>query len=332
MKDNHKYLKRFLAFALSVAMVITYMPVNLIAYAETEAPEQPVAEEVVNDTASTEAPAPQEEVKTEEPAPVQEEVTETEPAPVEEPVVTEESSPAEGEQQQAEQPEEVAEETPAEETPEPEEEEAFPAQTFNADKGGVKVLVKAPEGALPEGTEMVVTPANTKAVEQAVKDAVDGEVTGFKAVDITFVKDGEDVEPKVPVQVYLNASGLDADANKSVVHIADNGVAEVDESLCLGCGSCVDACPQGIIRLHEASCTIVVKCSNRDPGKTARTACAVSCIGCGICERNCPSGAAKVEDNLSAIDEELCLSCGMCAVKCPRHAIYDLRGVLTAKR
>ena len=116
------------------------------------------------------------------------------------------------------------------------------------------------------------------------------------------------------------------------IGINDNGVAEVDESLCLGCGSCVDACPQGIIRLHEAGCPIVVKCSNRDPGKTARTACAVSCIGCGICEKSCPSGAAKVEDNLSAIDEELCLSCGMCAVKCPRHAIYDLRGVLTAKR
>ena len=63
----------------------------------------------------------------------------------------------------------------------------------------------------------------------------------------------------------------------------------------------------------------------------ARAACAVSCIVCGICEKVCPSGAAKVTDNLSAIDEELCLSCGMCAVKCPRHAIRDLRGVLTSR-
>ena len=43
------------------------------------------------------------------------------------------------------------------------------------------------------------------------------------------------------------------------------------------------------------------------------------------------SGAVKVTDNLSTIDEELCLSCGMCAVKCPRHAIYDLRGILTPR-
>ena len=59
--------------------------------------------------------------------------------------------------------------------------------------------------------------------------------------------------------------------------------------------------------------------------------CEYGCIGCGICKRSCPSGAAKVKENLSVIDEELCLSCGMCAVKCPRHAIYDLRGVLTER-
>ena len=110
-----------------------------------------------------------------------------------------------------------------------------------------------------------------------------------------------------------------------------NGVAEVDEAKCQGCGACVIECPQGIIRLHEAGSPIVVKCSNKDPGKVARTACEVSCIGCGICEKACPFGAAKVVDNLSAIDEGLCLSCGMCAVKCPRHAIYDLRGVLTPR-
>ena len=110
-----------------------------------------------------------------------------------------------------------------------------------------------------------------------------------------------------------------------------HGVAEVDEAKCQGCGACASECPQGIIRLHEAGNYIVVKCSSRDPGKAARSACQVSCIGCGICEKACPSGAAKVTDNLSAIDESLCLSCGMCAVKCPRHAIYDLRGILTEK-
>ncbi len=115
------------------------------------------------------------------------------------------------------------------------------------------------------------------------------------------------------------------------ITVNENGVAEIDESKCTGCGACVTECPQGVIRLHEAGGSMVVKCSNRDPGKMARAACSVSCIGCGICQKACPSGAAKVEGNLSAIDEALCLSCGMCAVKCPRHAIYDLRGILTGK-
>ena len=115
------------------------------------------------------------------------------------------------------------------------------------------------------------------------------------------------------------------------ISLNDSGVAEVDETKCRGCGACVAECPQGIIRLHGAGYPIVVKCSNQDLGKTARAACEVSCIGCGICEKVCPSGAAKVTDNLSAIDEALCLCCGMCAVKCPRHAIRDLRGVLTSR-
>ena len=116
------------------------------------------------------------------------------------------------------------------------------------------------------------------------------------------------------------------------IAFSEHGAAEVDETKCQGCGACVIECPQGIIRLHGALSPLVVKCSNRDAGKAARAACQVSCIGCGICEKVCPSGAATVTDDLSKIDEQLCLSCGMCAVKCPRHAIYDLRGVLTEKK
>lgn len=112
----------------------------------------------------------------------------------------------------------------------------------------------------------------------------------------------------------------------------EHGVAEVDEERCVACGACVRKCPQGIIRLHDCASSVVVKCANRAAGKEARHHCQVSCIGCGICEKICPASAVKVVDNLAVIDERYCLSCGQCAVKCPRHAIYDLRGVLTEKR
>ena len=107
------------------------------------------------------------------------------------------------------------------------------------------------------------------------------------------------------------------------IALNDYGVAEVNEDKCSACGKCGKV--YGFI-------FVVVKCSNRDPGKDARKMCEVSCIGCGICQKLCPAGAITVQDNLSHIDESLCLSCGQCAVKCPRHAIYDLRGILTEKR
>lgn len=102
----------------------------------------------------------------------------------------------------------------------------------------------------------------------------------------------------------------------------------VDEEKCIGCGMCVKACPQGIIRIHECANHIAVKCSNKDKGKEALI-CPVSCIGCGMCVRVCTAEAVKVVDHLAVIDEMRCLGCGMCAVKCPRHAIVDLRGILT---
>lgn len=113
------------------------------------------------------------------------------------------------------------------------------------------------------------------------------------------------------------------------ISINDIGVAEVDASRCTGCGQCTGECPREVLRLHDSANSIVVKCSSRDKGAAARKVCAVSCIGCGMCQKTCSAGAIRVVENCAVIDESLCLSCGMCAVKCPRHAIIDLRGILT---
>lgn len=109
------------------------------------------------------------------------------------------------------------------------------------------------------------------------------------------------------------------------------GVAVVLAEKCIGCGKCAKECPRGVIRVHDRGNPIIVACSNREEGKTARGQCQVSCIGCGICEKNCTAGAVRVRENLAEIDESLCLSCGQCLVKCPRGAILDVRGILKGK-
>ena len=110
--------------------------------------------------------------------------------------------------------------------------------------------------------------------------------------------------------------------------VGARGVAEVDRDKCVGCGLCVKACPQGIIRLVPREQNIVVGCSSRDSGPETRKACDAGCIACGICVKNCPMGAIRLEDNHPVIDESLCVSCGMCASKCPRGVIKDVYGIL----
>lgn len=57
----------------------------------------------------------------------------------------------------------------------------------------------------------------------------------------------------------------------------------INESDCIGCGICVDACPQGVLEVEGGVATVV----NED-----------SCIACGECVEDCPMGAIPevVED------------------------------------
>ena len=102
-----------------------------------------------------------------------------------------------------------------------------------------------------------------------------------------------------------------------------NGVAVVDEDLCVGCMACAAVCPRQLIVPVEPSRNVVIACNSMAKGAVTTRACTVGCIGCGLCKKICPNDAITVEKNLARIDYDKCDNCGLCATVCPKHLIKD---------
>lgn len=102
-----------------------------------------------------------------------------------------------------------------------------------------------------------------------------------------------------------------------------NGVAKVDEDLCVGCMACAKACPRDLIIPVEPYRNVVIACASLAKGAVTNRGCTTGCIGCGLCTKICPQDAIKVEKNLAIIDYSKCDNCGLCATVCPRHLIRD---------
>jgi hypothetical protein len=75
---------------------------------------------------------------------------------------------------------------------------------------------------------MKVVSVAKKDVRDAVEGAMGGEVNDFRAVDITFYTDGEEVQPKKDVSVKLTTSAFDTSEDLSVVHVEGNGGEVMD--------------------------------------------------------------------------------------------------------
>ena len=135
------------------------------------------------------------------------------------------------------------------------ESEAMPAQSFSckvagstdtsdgsASKDDLLVSAKAPAGAFPEGTRMIVTPVEEEDVLNKIRkasgiqggqdDTTDENTTRKvreKAVNITFLdKEGNEIEPLRPIRVSIAADEIAASGDKpQIIHVRDSGRAEV---------------------------------------------------------------------------------------------------------
>ena len=103
-----------------------------------------------------------------------------------------------------------------------------------------------------------------------------------------------------------------------------DGVAVVDEDLCVGCMACANACPRNLIVPVEPGREVTISCASQAKGAVTTRGCTVGCIGCGLCKKICPEGAITVVNNLAVIDYTKCVSCGLCATVCPKKLIKDV--------
>ncbi|HEB12289.1 MAG TPA: RnfABCDGE type electron transport complex subunit B [Actinobacteria bacterium] len=107
----------------------------------------------------------------------------------------------------------------------------------------------------------------------------------------------------------------------AAIKINENGLPEVDDNLCTGCGLCVDACPRKLMSMETEETQVLVACSSPEKGKAVKSICSLGCIGCSLCVKVCPRDAVVMEKNLPVIDDEKCDGCGICIEKCPTDTL-----------
>ncbi|MEM4264667.1 MAG: 4Fe-4S binding protein, partial [Thermoplasmata archaeon] len=112
---------------------------------------------------------------------------------------------------------------------------------------------------------------------------------------VDFATDGIYVcgTAKGPADITETIDQAEAAASRAAIPLrkgyvqAEAIMAQVDQELCTGCGTCIEVCPYGAIAKNENGLAEVV---------------AAACKGCGCCGASCPN-AAIVMTNYS--DEQL---------------------------
>lgn len=100
-----------------------------------------------------------------------------------------------------------------------------PAQTFQSEgDASMSVTVNAPAGALPENASMTVSRITDEAELAELAAKVSGDVVA--AADVSFSRDGAELEPRTEVEVQIALDGVENLKNPAVAHIRDDGTVE----------------------------------------------------------------------------------------------------------
>ncbi|MCQ2977470.1 MAG: 4Fe-4S binding protein, partial [archaeon] len=103
----------------------------------------------------------------------------------------------------------------------------------------------------------------------------------------------------------------------SSIHIKDS---------CVFCGKCAQICNFEAIRLEEKFFTnrnheiFFIKRDLRGQRKGTFSVLDYACQLCGVCVKNCPTDALT-EDGRIIVDQDKCISCRNCETLCPVNAI-----------
>ncbi|MBR3201431.1 MAG: InlB B-repeat-containing protein, partial [Mogibacterium sp.] len=211
MKKNSTF-KRFLAFLLCAAMMITYMPSSVY----TLAYEGDVAANEESDETPTQEKADLAEGESNETASETTKGSDN-TAPEGNQTVTQPSDTNGGNSDTGDGSEQPAEgETPAV-TGGGDDADAYPEQSFEKTLDGLTIKVAAEKGAFPAGTDMTIESADMEKVIAAI-----GQNEGAKAVKIAFQdKDGNAIEPAEAgkVSVTVDADNLEEGKTYKVFHL-----------------------------------------------------------------------------------------------------------------
>lgn len=105
------------------------------------------------------------------------------------------------------------------------------------------------------------------------------------------------------------------------------GVAEINRSLCIGCGECVNACPDKLIKLIDIDQKVVISCKHAEligEKQNVSEFCGVGCTKCGKCVSICPTGALYMESGNLKFDNKKCDKCTKCVNVCPNSTISSI--------